>query len=99
MRGRAGDVARRGFLWRGGIGLRVSARVIEDPRPGLSRERRCGLRAGSDWALAGEGVGFLVRMADLLIGPVAVRRWDLARAAKAEKVGFGADIAGHFFIF
>ena len=24
---------------------------------------------------------------------------DLARAAKAEKVGFGADIAGYFFIF
>jgi hypothetical protein len=33
------------------------------------------------------------------IGPAAVRRWDLARAAKAEKMGFWADIAGIFFIF
>jgi len=30
---------------------------------------------------------------------VVVRIWDLARAAKAEKVGFLADIAGYFFIF
>jgi hypothetical protein len=28
-----------------------------------------------------------------------VRRWDVARAAKAEKVGFGAGIEGYFFIF
>ena len=28
-----------------------------------------------------------------------MRFWDLARAAKAEKVGFWADIAGYFFIF
>jgi hypothetical protein len=30
---------------------------------------------------------------------VAVRRWDLARAAKAEKLSFWADIVGYFFIF
>ena len=54
------------------------------------------MRRGSGWALAGEGVRFLVRMADLLIGPVAVRRWDLARASDAEKVGFWADIWGNF---
>src|SRR3954462_4882626 len=29
----------------------------------------------------------------------AVRLWDLMRAAKAEKVGFWADIGGYFFIF
>jgi hypothetical protein len=28
-----------------------------------------------------------------------MRIWDLARAAKAEKVGFGADIGAYFFIF
>ena len=28
-----------------------------------------------------------------------MRFWDLARAAEAEKVAFGADIAGLFFIF
>jgi hypothetical protein len=28
-----------------------------------------------------------------------MRSWDLARAAKLEKVGFWADIAGYFFIF
>jgi hypothetical protein len=27
-----------------------------------------------------------------------VRRWDLARAAKAKKVGFWAGIEGYFFI-
>jgi hypothetical protein len=28
-----------------------------------------------------------------------MRDWDLARAAKAEKVGFWAEIASYFFIF
>jgi hypothetical protein len=28
-----------------------------------------------------------------------MREWDLARAAKAEKVGFLADSGGYFFIF
>ena len=28
-----------------------------------------------------------------------MRIWDLARAAKAEKVGFWAEIGGYFFIF
>jgi hypothetical protein len=28
-----------------------------------------------------------------------MRNWDLARAAKAKKVGFWAYIAGYFFIF
>jgi hypothetical protein len=28
-----------------------------------------------------------------------MREWDLARAAKAEKVGFQADFEGYFFIF
>jgi hypothetical protein len=28
-----------------------------------------------------------------------MRGWDLARAAKLEKVGFWAEIAGYFFIF
>ena len=34
-----------------------------------------------------------------LLREAAVRRWDLARAAKAEKGGFWADIGGYFFIF
>ena len=28
-----------------------------------------------------------------------MRKWDLARAAKREKVGFWADNGGYFFIF
>jgi hypothetical protein len=45
------------------------------------------------------GVEFSVAHIEPLLRGAAVRKWDLARAAKAEKVGFSADIAGYFFIF
>ena len=41
----------------------------------------------------------LVRILCLLQDQAAMRFWDLARAAKAEKVGFWAGIEGCFFIF
>ena len=40
-----------------------------------------------------------LRIADLLKDRGTMRDWDLARAAKAEKVGFLADVRGYFFIF
>jgi len=51
------------------------------------------------WALAGEGVRFLVRIAGLLQDRVAMREWDVARAAKRKRLSFWADIAVNFFIF
>jgi hypothetical protein len=39
------------------------------------------------------------RILGLLQDRAVMRKWDLARAARAEKVGFWADIAGIFFIF
>ena len=39
------------------------------------------------------------RILGLLQDRAVMRKWDLARAARAEKVGFWADIAGYFFIF
>ena len=57
------------------------------------------MREGSGWTLGGEGDSFSVRKADLLQDRAAMRFRDLARAAKAEKVGFLADIQGIFFSF
>jgi hypothetical protein len=41
----------------------------------------------------------VVRILGLLQDRAAVRRWDLARAAKVEKVGFWAEIGDYSFIF
>ena len=54
------------------------------------------LRHRGEW----DEVGLLlVRILCLLQDQAAMRFWDLARAAKAEKVGFWAGIEGCFFIF
>jgi hypothetical protein len=54
------------------------------------------LRHRGEW----DEVGLLlVRILCLLQDLAAMREWDLARAAKAEKVSFWADIEGLFFIF
>jgi hypothetical protein len=57
------------------------------------------VREGSGWTLGGEGDSFSVRKADLLQDRAAMRFRDLARAAKAKKVDFLADIQGIFFSF
>jgi hypothetical protein len=57
------------------------------------------VRQGSGWTLGGEGDSFSVRIADFLQDRAAMRFRDLARAAKAEKVGFLAEIQGIFFSF
>ena len=44
------------------------------------------------------GVGVRAHIAPLLRGAV-LRERDLARAAKAKKVGFSADFEGYFLIF
>jgi len=75
------------------------------------RRAKCISRGGVFWGVLGWEVGeapmrgvrriemTAVRMLSLLKDRAAVRRWDLARAAKAEKVGFWAGIEGYFFIF
>src|SRR5437899_3050885 len=45
------------------------------------------------------GVELSVAHIDPLLRGAVLRERDLARAAKAEKVGFSADIEGYFFIF
>jgi hypothetical protein len=54
------------------------------------------LRHRGEWDEAG---WLLVRILCLLQDQAAMRFWDLARAANAEKAGFWAGIGGYFFIF
>jgi hypothetical protein len=90
-----------GFVLRILIGGMVR-RAREDGRIGHGSnvtQRNRGAEEQRDGGKLNEVGRLLVRILRLLQDRTAVRFWDLARAAKAEKAGFRADIGDYFFIF